>query len=202
MRNHHKDCAIKTSHDSHLGACYDKLGNQLPDEMEVPDKMEPVTDELLTKIGDRAANIASIARGDLPWGYSESGMPVGAIGHLLANRPAEFFVDGDGMPGNPETERWFKAIALLRPLITNPPLEAVAISGETDDEWRPEGPRIEVRYRDETGLDIELAATITEEIKPYYDADMVLQQLTAKLGALAGDVNYAKNVHLRDRDGE
>lgn len=197
MRNHHKDCALpNTFLDGHLGACEDAEGNILPD------NGGAVTDELLTKIGNRASNIASVARGDLPWGYSESGMPIQAIGHLLANRPPEFFVDADGMPGNPETERWFKAIALLRPLIAGEALEAVTIKGEMDEsDWRPEGPRIEVAYSDETGVKVEMEMTITEEMKQYYDAEMVLQQLTAKLGALVGDVNYARSLN-QVHDGE
>jgi hypothetical protein len=193
---HHKYCAIEDR--DHLGACFDATHNPLPDDGVA------VTDELLTRVASRAQNIADRAvsihdatYGDTPWGYSQSGMPVDAIVKL--ERPDNFSISPEGLPNNIETNQYMTAIGKLQPLMVNPPLEAVATirdSGETD--WRPDGPRIEVAYSDETGVKIELEMTITEEMKPYYDADMVLQQLTSKLGALAGDVTYAKNVHERD----
>jgi len=181
---HHPNC-FQPEGTEHGHSCFDKAGNEL--------RPEPVSPALASTDGIKLARsvLADQAK-SVPFGYSATGIPVHAIASIP--RPLNFGLDPDGHPANFQTEQYFRHIGSLKPLVTNEVLSTVELKGDKDD-WRPEGPRIEVAYSDETGVKIEMEMTITEEMKPYYDADMVLASLTNKLRGLAGDVNRARRLH-------
>ena len=183
---HHPNC-FQPEGIEHGHSCFDKAGNEL--------RPEPVSPALASTDGMKLARSVLGNRDETPWGYSSTGLPLDAI--MRVPRPANFAIDPDGLPANQETEQYFRRVGRLKPLVIGEALEAVTLKGATPDEdgWRPEGPRIEVAYSDETGVKIEMEMTITEEMKPYYDADMVLASLTNKLRGLAGDVNRARRLH-------
>jgi hypothetical protein len=127
---HYDGCA--QNHTNHWGEpCKDVEGVTLP-------RSKQVTDQLLSRIADRAGGIASVA---------------------------------DEMLG-----------AELEPT-----LEKIG--------YTPDHPRVEVRYYDPNGLQIEISIEVPDEIKPYYDADMALNSAGYAVQRLMSQVQMAKRNH-------
>lgn len=176
---HHIHCA---SGKTHHGVCRDSQGEALP----------TITEPNLSGLADQPFLDTATEPRSSHFGYSATGLPVHAI--MSVPRPLNFGLDPDGHPANFQTEQYFRHVGSLKPIVKNDEIESITLKGDKDD-WRPEGPRIEVAYSDETGVKIEMEMTITEEMKPYCDADMALKALTSKLGALAGDVNHVRRLY-------
>ncbi len=132
---HHPDCAKKIS--THP-VCVDQDGSTLKD--------EPVTDQLLTKIADRAAGISRVARGIA--GPPEIGSPHSQYQEL------EFEEEQVGQV-----------------------LEGEVWKGTFMPHARPDGPRVEMTFSDETGVSITVAAEVPAEIRHLYDHDMLAQDV-------------------------
>lgn len=121
---------------------------------------------------------------------SATGMPVGSI--VAIERPHNYSVDLDGHPNNPQTERYLRAVGMLKPYATEEGLlEAVEIENQKVD-YRPDFPTLEMNYSEPNGLVIEMSIRVPDEMRKYYDMDMALNSLGHRMSTLLQDLKHVK----------
>lgn len=136
---------------------------------------------------------------------------VNAGGQYLTNpkpsdeRPENFFIDGDGQPGNIETERYLKSTGQGSP-VTDELLRRI---GERDGKvvpeltppvktWTPDHPTIELGYEEPNGFEVKMTVNLPVEMNSYYDSDMALRALAGHMSSFLADVGQARKLEKVD----
>lgn len=111
----------------------------------------------------------------------------------LARAPRNYGFDGDGAPMNAETAEFLREEQnppRLLPLAPQPE----KIAGTELKTWTPEHPTIEVGYEEPDGFELHMSMVLPNEMRRYYDGDMALRALSAKMATMLADVATARHL--------